>query len=455
MCVPLLRAFLPAALLVVGCATAAQPPTPQDPVVQHIATAAEPIRGTPDDYATLLSLIGDNRFVLLGESTHGTREFYRERARITRQLIEEKGFTVIAVEADWQDAYELNEFIHGRGPATAADAQRTFERFPTWMWANTEIRDLLEWMRTYNASDAGRRNPVGFYGIDLYGVDEAIDEVIAVLKLDDPAAAKRAAARYRCFDRFRDAEGMQRYATELALGRARSCAKDAAAQFDELSARLERTGGHRPGDEREVSAWQSARVVMNGEAYYRTAASGGVASWNLRDRHMADTLDALSHHLGDSGPQAAKLAVWAHNSHLGDARVTERAEIGELNVGQLMRQRHDGATVIVGLTTYEGTVRAAAVWGGKGETRPLNPALPESFASLFHATGIAAFVLRLRGNAPLTEALGAPRLQRFVGVIYAPATERQSHYFETRLAQQYDAVIHIDRTTAVEPVSPQ
>jgi erythromycin esterase-like protein len=225
------------------------------------------------------------------------------------------------------------------------------------------------------------------------------------------------------------------------------------AQFQELNARLERDGGgHRPGDERLVSAWQSARVVMNGEAYYRTAALGGVAAWNLRDRHMADTLDALSAHLGYPNPLPAKVVVWAHNSHLGDARLTARADIGELNVGQLMRERHDGSTVIVGLTTYQGTVRAASSWGGHGEARRLNAALRESFAAIFHATNVPAFLLRLRGNPAVSAALAKERLQRFVGVVYAPHSERQSHYFNTALAQQYDAVIHIDQTTAVEPL---
>jgi erythromycin esterase-like protein len=436
-------------LLLVGCASTSAQPTVQDAAVQAVQAAAEPLRDEPRDYDTLLTLVAENPFVLLGESTHGTREFYRERARITRRLIEERGFTVIAVEADWQDAFDVNEFIHGRGPASAVAALGTFTRFPQWMWGNTEIAELLEWMRDYNATDAGRRNPVGFYGMDLYGVEDAIDEVIAVLKIEDPAAAARAAQRYKCIEPHAR-RGMETY---TAARHADSCARDLAAVFNDLNARMQRDGGHRPGDERLVSAWQSARVVMNGEAYYRIAATGGAESWNLRDRHMADTLDALSDHLRGAGSTPAKVAVWAHNSHLGDARVTERAEAGELNVGQLMRQRHDGATVIVGFTTYDGAVRAAESWGGRGEERRLNPARHDSFAAIFHAANIPRFLLRLRGNPELMSALAQPRLQRFVGVIYAPQTERYSHYFETDLARQYDAVIHIDRTSAVMPVT--
>jgi len=442
--------------IVVACAlsacvttsTTSSQPAADDPAVQAVAAAAEPLRGTPDDYTSLLTLIGDNSFVLLGESTHGTREFYLERARITRRLIEEKGFTVVAVEADWQDAYDVNEFIHGKGPATAVEAQQTFTRFPRWMWANTDVTELLEWMRAFNASEAGRLRPAGFYGMDLYGVAEAITEVTTVLKSVDPAAAARAAEHYKCLEPYLK-RGMESYAM---LSQGRSCARDVAIPFQELDQRMQRDGGHRPGDERLVSAWQSARVVMNGEAYYASAVDG-VRSWNLRDTHMADSLDALALHLRGESARNAKVIVWAHNSHLGDAGVTQRAELGEVNVGQLMRQRHDGDTVIVGFTTYDGTVRAAQTWGDEGREMRLLPSRPDSFGALFHAANIPAFVLRIRDTPAVITALLPPRLQRFVGVVYVPATERQSHYFVTDLSRQYDAVVHVDRTSAVGPVT--
>lgn len=313
----------------------------------------KPVTGSDSDYDDVIELVGDHQFVLLGEATHGTEEFYRERARLTRRLIEEKGFTVVVFEADWPDAYDLNEFIHGRGPDSAAAALATFTRFPRWMWGNEEIRQLIEWMRRHNGSAAGKQDPVGVYGMDLYSVGESIDDVIAFLRKEDPDAAKRAEQRYRCLRGY-DSDDMQRYGAAVASDRRGSCREAVTQQFTELTSRVRAAGkGHRPGDDRLISAWQNARVVANGEAYYRTVYLGSVESWNLRDKHMADTIDAVSQHLNEGAARPAKVIVWAHNSHLGDARVTERSEIGELNVGQLMRQRHDGRSVLIGFTTYE------------------------------------------------------------------------------------------------------
>ena len=443
--VPLLTA------LAIGCATVSETPAGRSAAVASIGKHARPLANAPDDYDDLLDLIGENRFVLLGDATHGTHEFYSERTRLTQRLILEKGFTVVAIEANWPDAYDLNEFIHGRGAATAEAALDTYDRFPEWMWGNQETAELVTWLRAHNQG-SGRDRPVGLYGIDLYSVPESIADVIAFLRTDDSAAADRAAARYKCLMRY-ERRGMEEYGREVALDVARSCAAPARAQFEELTARALRDGeGHRPGDDDLISAWQSARVVSNGEAYYRTMYAGGSASWNLRDLHMADTIDALSQHLNEGAPSPARLVVWAHNSHLGDARVTERSRVGEHNVGQLMRQRHDGQSVLVGFTTYEGTVRAASRWGAEGRAQPLRPALAGSFSAMFHETGIPAFTLRLRGNAELAASLAGARLERFVGVIYAPATERRSHYFEADLTRQFDAVVHIDSTTALRPV---
>jgi erythromycin esterase-like protein len=247
---------------------------------------------------------------------------------------------------------------------------------------------------------------------------------------------------------------MPEYGRQVASGQRRSCAEPAVAQFRELHDRVSREGpGARPVEEALVSAWQSARVVMNGEAYYRAIFAGGSTSWNLRDRHMADTLDALAAHVDRAASGPPKVVVWAHNSHVGDARVTERSKLGELNLGQLMRERHEDRSVLVGFTTHSGTVLAASSWGAAPRAHRLRPARSDSFSALFHETGAPAFLLPLRGSAEVLEALPERRLERFVGVVYAPYTERQSHYFETNLARQFDAVIHIDRTSAVQPLA--
>ena len=441
----LIRLAALAGLSAVACATAPPVPPPSADQLDALRAHATPIRGAPDDYDSILDMIGGFQFVLLGESTHGTREFYLERARLTRRLIEEKGFTLLLLEADWPDAYDVNEFLHGRGAATSADALGTFTRFPRWMWNNEEVRDLVDWLRQYNGRPSTTR-PVGVYGMDLYSVSDSMDAVIGFLRKVDRAAARRAEDRYRCLKRYRNA--MQNYAADMVTG-GRSCKDAVVAEFQELTERI--TGlvnDHEPGDDALVSAWQNSRVVANGEAYYRTSSSGTVLSWNLRDQHMADTIDAVAQHLG-GGASPAKVVVWAHNSHLGDARVTERADAGELNVGQLMRQRHDGRAVLIGFTTYAGTVRAAPSWGSDGRVRQLTPAIPESFSSVFHAVGLPAFSLVLRGREVVARTLGGRRPERFVGVVYSPGTERASHYFSTDLSRQYDAVVHVDHTTAV------
>ena len=445
-------AILACAALVQGCTKRGPALAARPIVVTTVASSARPLQGVAEDYDQLFELIGDNRFVLLGESTHGTQEFYRERARITRRLIEEKGFSVIAVEADWADAYDVNEYIHGQSAGALEATLNTFERFPSWMWNNAEVRNLVAWLRTWNLSAEGRKQPVGFYGLDLYNVPESAQRVIEFLQKEDSAAAARARNRYKCFDRLRQ-EDLMEYGRRVAMEERAACAEPAAAEFLEMSSRVLAQGSrYRPGDEALVSAWQNARVVMSGEAYYRFVYAGGVESWNLRDRHMADTLDALSEHLDEGAPRPAKVVVWAHNSHLGDARVTERTRVGEWNVGQLMRQRHDGESVLVGFTTYAGTVRAASTWGGRSRVHRLKPALRNSFAALFHETGVPAFLLMLRNDDATRQVLAGRRLERFVGVVYQSSTERESHYYEVDLAHQFDAVVHIDQTTSLEPL---
>jgi len=433
-----------------GKSTAAAPDASEVALVRQ---AAHALTGGARDYDPLLEMIGDARFVLLGEATHGTHEFYRERARITRRLIEEKGFDAVVLEADWPQAHSVSRYVRGKGEdANAEQALADFKRFPRWMWRNTDFRDLIEWLRSYNASARDEKGDVGVYGMDLYSVADSAREVVEYLKRVDPEAARRARRRYECLDGY--GSRTEQYGYDVATGSRGSCEKDAAAQLQEMERRLAawRAGAARERDDELFSAYQNARVVRHGEAYYRLLYRQQFSTWNLRDRHMATTIQELARYLDALGGRKSKVVVWAHNSHQGDARMTERGEAGELNVGQLMRQFHGASTVLVGFTTYTGEVRAASEWGGGDRKMRLRPSLPESYGALFHETGVPNFLLLMRGGGAHAEALARARPERAVGVIYLPATERRSHYFEARLSKQFDAVIHWDVTSALEPL---
>ncbi len=421
----------------------------RDATAEALSREAHPLTGSANDYDPLLELIGDASLVLLGEASHGTHEFYRERAVITRRLIEEKGFKGVAVEADWPDAYRVNRYVRGaREDADAEEALRGFQRFPTWMWRNAEVLDFVGWLRAHNE----RTDPsdgAGFYGLDLYSLYTSVEEVIAYLGTIDPPAAGRARERYACFEHFGGES--HEYGRAVSLGISESCRRGVVEQLLELhrnSVGYLRRDGLAAEDD-QFYAEQNARLVTNAEEYYRTMFSAHVSSWNLRDTHMADTLDRLLAHLERHG-ERAKLVVWEHNSHVGDARRTEMGERGELNLGQLTRSRHPGTTTLVGFTTYAGTVTAASAWDAPAERKRVRPALPESYEALFHRLDSPRFLLRLNGRA--AAALREPRLERAIGVIYRPETERQSHYFAARIHDQFDAVIHIDQTRAVEPL---
>ena len=417
-----------------------------DGLRQHL----QPLTGSERDYDTLLELIGQARFALLGEASHGTQEFYRERAAITRRLILEKGFTAVAVEADWPDAWRVNRYVRGLdGDASADAALSGFKRFPAWMWRNTEVRDFVEWLRGHNAGRPPAAQ-VGFYGLDLYSLFTSMQEVLAYLKRVDPEAAQRARYRYSCFDHVD--EDSQAYGYAASFGLAPSCEDAVVQQLREMTRHAADLPAS-PGLARDEAfyAQQNARLVRNAEEYYRTMFHARVSSWNLRDSHMVETLQALERHLGEDGPPP-KIAVWAHNSHLGDAAATEMGERGEWNVGQLMRDRYGSEAVRIGFSTYHGWVTAASNWEEPPQRKRVQSGLPGSWEKAFHDTGSSRFLLALKGNAAL-RALALPlQLQRAIGVIYRPETERQSHYFFTRLAEQFDAVIHIDETHALEPL---
>ncbi|MFP5406576.1 MAG: erythromycin esterase family protein, partial [Gammaproteobacteria bacterium] len=404
------------------------------------------------DYDPLLELVGDARFVLLGEATHGSAEFYDECARITQRLIEEKGFTAVAVEADWPDAYCVNRYVRGASDDANAEAALSgFKRFPAWMWRNTVVRDFVSWLREHNDSQPPD-GKVGFYGMDLYSLSASIEAVLAYLDKVDPEAAQRARYRYSCFDQFH--EDSQAYGYAAAFGLSKTCEEDAVKQLVELTRRAGEysSNGESGAPDEFFHAEQNARLVQNAEEYYRTMFRGRVSSWNLRDSHMVETLQALDTHLGSKGT-APRIAVWAHNSHLGDASATEMGDSGEWNVGQLVRERYPDQAVLIGFSTHHGTVTAASEWDAHPERKRVRPGLADSYEALFHDTGIDRFLLMLRDPA-LERALKPQRLQRAIGVIYQPRTERQSHYFYTRLPRQFDAIIHYDETRALEPLEP-
>ncbi|MEV6863724.1 erythromycin esterase family protein [Streptosporangium subroseum] len=403
----------------------------------------------------LFELVGDARFVLIGEASHGTHEFYEARARMTRRLIEEKGFCAVAVEADWPDAYRVNRYVHGRGDdATAEEALRGFERFPTWMWRNTVVLDFVAWLREHNdRTGRDERAKAGFYGLDLYSLHRSIHEVVAFLERVDPRAAARARERYACFDHHSGGDGRS-YGFAAAFGAGEPCERQVVEQLADLQRHaLEyvRRDGILTQDEL-FHAEQSARTVKAAEGYYRMMFSEKVSSWNLRGRHMAGTLDALAEHLTRRRGRPPRIVVWAHNSHVGDARVTEAAVRGEINLGRLARERYPGECRLIGFTTYAGAVTAAEDWGGPAGRMRVRPALSGSIEALLHEAGNKEFLLSF-GLAPrAAEALRSPWLERAIGVVYRPRTERQSHYLHARVADQFDAVIHIDETRAVEPL---
>jgi erythromycin esterase-like protein len=372
----------------------------------------------------------------------------------------DKGFTAVAIEGDWPDAWRVNRFVQGQeGVAedgtqgalrrAAEHALAGFERFPHWMWRNEDVLEFVSWLRRWNdARPLPQR--AGFYGLDLYSLFSSMHEVLRYLQRVDPEAARRARERYSCFDH---AGGeAQAYGYMANLGIAESCEREVLQQLVDLRQRahayLSRDGAVAAADYFYVE--QNARLVLNAERYYREMFQGEASSWNLRDRHMAETLESLLSFLPRQG-KLARVVVWAHNSHLGDARATDMARRGELNLGQLARQAHGDDAFIVGLTTYEGTVTAAHEWDGPAQRMDVRPALAESYEELFHRAEMPAFLLLL-GEGAASDALAASRLERFIGVIYRPDTERASHYYHARLPGQFDAVIHFDRTRALEPL---
>jgi erythromycin esterase-like protein len=406
-----------------------------------------------DAYGPLLELIGDARFVLIGEASHGTHEFYAMRAELTQRLIEERGFNAVIVEADWPDAYRVNRYVRGiqDDAHDEVEALAGFVRFPQWMWRNRVVVDFVGWLKGFNARKAADRSQCGFYGMDLYSLHGSIEAVLAYLDQVDPEAARRARYRYSCFEDFGEDPQAYGYAARFDLGR--SCQEEVVRQLVEL---LQHAAdyAHRDGrvaEDEYFYAEQNARLIRDAEEYYRQMFADGVSTWNLRDRHMVDTIEALMTYL-DQHVGHTRVVVWAHNSHLGDARATEMGQGGELNVGQLCRERWGGEVVNIGFSTYSGTVTAADNWNEAAQLKRVRPGLPGSYEAMFHDVGFDLMLPLRELTGEIEVELGRPRLQRAIGVIYRPQTERLSHYFNARLAAQFDAMIHIDQTRAVEPL---
>jgi protein-L-isoaspartate(D-aspartate) O-methyltransferase len=419
-------------------------PAPTLPALIH--GAAEPLRPLHDpDFAVPFDRFADARVVLLGEASHGTAEFYQARAAITRRLIERHGFAIVAAEADWPDAASLDRYVRDR-PAPA-HAEPPFRRFPTWMWRNTEVEGFTEWLRSWNLDQPAERR-AGFYGLDLYNLSASMRAVIDYLDQVDPTAAAVARERYGCLQPW--ANEPQAYGRmALTTGYAHCEAGVVSMLADLLRKRLALVVDD--GD-RFLDATANARLVMNAEAYYRAMYYGAAESWNLRDTHMFETLCSV---LNARGPEA-KAVVWAHNSHIGDASKTDMGEVrGELNIGQLCREKFGADAVLIGFGTHTGTVACASAWDAPMEVKAVTPSRPDSYERLAHDSGLGRFLLDLReGVHPEVRArLMAPQLERFIGVIYRPETERWSHYSECRLPEQFDAYVWFDETTAVRPLA--
>ena len=400
-----------------------------------------PIRDA-DAFGAVFDRFADAKVVLLGEASHGTSEFYRARAAITRRLIERHGFTIVAVEADWPDAARIDAYVRHHAPF--AGKERAFARFPTWMWRNVEVRDFVQWLRAENEHRPPERR-AEFRGLDVYSLNASIDAVLGYLDKVDPEAANEARGRYGCLSPWQSDPA--RYGRAVATGHKRPCDEALLDQLqDLLGHRLDYVDG---SAEAYFDAVQNARIARAAEHYYRIMYEGSTASWNLRDRHMFDTLQ----HVLDRRGEGAKAVVWAHNSHIGNAAATAMGWQGEFNIGELARTAWRDDAVLIGFSTDRGTVAAASDWDEPMEVKQVRPSRPDSHERVFLETGVPCSLTDIRGgDRELREILSEPRLERAIGVVYRPETERYSHYFEAVLAEQFDAFVWFEETRAVTPL---
>jgi protein-L-isoaspartate(D-aspartate) O-methyltransferase len=409
-----------------------------------VAEAAEPLPDFDDSaFGALFDRFAGKRVVLLGEASHGTSEFYRARAAITKHLIAQHGFSIVAVEADWPDAAAVNRYVRH---LPHRESEAPFQRFPTWMWRNTDVEEFIHAMRELNAGFDEKRR-AGFYGLDIYNMAASIASVLDYLDQVDPSAAAVARERYGCLTPWQREPST--YGRAVLTEGYSKCEEAVVAQLRDLLRGRLRYEEDNPDS--FLDAAQNARLVASAERYYRIMYYGGAESWNLRDTHMFETLE----HVLDARGAEAKAVVWAHNSHIGDARHTEMGAVrDELNIGQLCRERFGAESVaLIGMGTHQSTVAAADDWDGDMKIKRVNPSRSDSVERIFHDAGVARCLLDLSLDNPATRALRSPTLERFIGVIYRPATELQSHYAEAALAQQFDAFLWFDATTAVTPLA--
>ncbi|UVI39633.1 protein-L-isoaspartate(D-aspartate) O-methyltransferase [Qipengyuania spongiae] len=410
------------------------------PLPEAIAQACTSLPGIDEEgFAEAFDRFADRRIVMLGECSHGTHEFYAARAAITRRLVERHGFTIVAVEADWPDAAAYHRFI--RGEEQPESASPPFQRFPTWMWRNTVMPPFLRDLKKINAGlPKGRK--AGFYGLDIYNMSGSIEAILAYLDENDPEAAEVARERYGCLLPWQADPAA--YGRMALRGGFAECEEAVVRQCQDLLDRAIEKDGE------GFSAAMNARLVASAEQYYRVMYYGGAESWNLRDRHMTDTLE----HLLEQGGSDSKAVVWAHNSHIGDARATDMGAVrGEHNLGQLARERWGADVALIGFGTHTGSVSAASDWDGERKVKTVVPSRRDSYERLCHDSGVKRFLLDLAADPALSRQLAEPRLERFIGVIYRPETERWSHYSEAAFPRQFDAYCWFDETRALQPLA--
>lgn len=421
--------------------------------VTSLDRAIVPLAGDAHDSDGLLEMIGDAPLVLIGEATHGTHEFYHTRAEITKRLIAERGFNVVCIEGDWPDAYRVNRYVRGAAEdPEATDALGGFRRFPSWMWRNADVLDFVGWLRAYNDRAERVRAPkAGFYGLDLYSMYASIEAVLEYLDRVDPETAAKARSFYACLEPY--AESPETYGAAAFHGVQENCRHDVLRVLLAIQKHASQYARHdgKAAEDEYFYALHNARVVANAESYYRAMLEAPATTWNLRDRHMVETMQELMIHLaGSTG--TCKAVVWAHNSHLGNAEATSMHLHGETNVGALSRAAYGNRCVSVGFTTYSGTVTAASDWHAAAERKNVRPAVNGSYERLFHTLGTPRFWLPLSWHRPYIEGLPDRARERAIGVVYRPQTELQSHYFTARLIHQFDGIYHYDTTRAVEPL---